>query len=625
MPNGQAIPAAGLRHYLSSLATSPQTDAELLDRFVATRDDFAFAELVRRHGPVVLAICRRVTRNRDDAEDAFQATFLVLARKAGQIRRGEPLGAWLYGVAVNTARVALSRTCRRRARETLVTEWHDVPGRPPPVKDSDDVRMLLEEVARLSDGHRKAVVLCELEGRSRSAAAKELGIPEGTLSSRLAEARHTLAARLCRRGVTLSVAGLSLVFAQVVAARPSADLTARTVASVVGSVATTFTPALVAALFTPTKRVLRVMSAQNLKIVPAALGLIAVVAIAAGLVFSADPMRDPKLAAGPTNPPKKITTPAPSVATAKPLPKGPNKLLFYRRGDLVLIDPDGKNDKKVADGSAGFFPGFGLLSPDGKSIAYLSTLEVGDKIPVDRPTRRKLYMKALDEKDPGTDLDIECGPFVWSPDGTEIAFTVIVDEPRDKVKYKATHGIVNVKTKEKTALKLPDNHEITDWSRDGRYILTTEVNHDATGPLGRLCLMNRDGTEHKAVTTANEGLILGKLSPDGTRVLCVDGGLREKPNRFQKLRLVEMDTGKSAAVDDIPLNAEVLGFCWSPDGKCIAYIWREVHEGKPEDNVGKETESFLVVCDANGKNAKTIATEKANDPFHNTMGELDWR
>lgn len=614
MVTGQAAPVAGLRHYFASLAAPSQTDAELLDRFVAMRDDSAFAELVRRHGPVVLAVCQRVTRNRDDAEDAFQATFLVLARKAGRIRPGEPLGSWLYGVALNTARVAFSRTCRRRARETPLAEWHDVPGRTPPETDLDAVRVVLEEVARLSDGHRAAVVLCELEGRSRAAAAKELGIPEGTLSSRLAAARKALAGRLHRRGVVLSAAGLTLVFAQVGVARPSADLTARIMADAVGSVAPTQAPV----LFTLTSGELRVMSVQKLTAVAAALGLVAMVAIAAGWVFASDP-RDPKPTIARLDPPKPMPALIPPAPKApNPLPKGPNKLLFYRLGDLVLLDPDGKNEKKVVEGSAKHFSGFGLLSPDGKSIAYLSE-EVGNASP------RKLYVKALGEKDLGTDLEVECGPFVWSPDGTEIAFSVVVDEPDDKVKFKATHGIVNVKTKEKTALKLPDHHVITDWSRDGRYILTTEETSGATGPHGRIWLMNRDGTEHKAVTTAKEGLIWGKLSPDGARVLCLDGGVREKPKPLATLHVVETATGKATAIEDVPLNAELLGYCWSPDGKRIAYIWRQVHEGKPEDNNGKETESFLVVCDPNGKNAKAILTEKSNNPLLNTLCELDWR
>src|SRR5262245_52922967 len=185
-------------------ADSPPTDAELLGRFVTSRDDDAFRELVRRHGPAVLAVCRRVTGNRDDADDAFQAAFLVLARKPDRVRAGSPLGGWLYGVAVRAARKAVARSARRRSWETAVGELPEVPDRPA-ASDPEMVRAVLEEVARLSDAYRPAVVLCELEGRSRATAARELGIAEGTLSSRLAAARKVLARRFRDRGLVPAV------------------------------------------------------------------------------------------------------------------------------------------------------------------------------------------------------------------------------------------------------------------------------------------------------------------------------------------------------------------------------------------------------------------------------------
>ncbi|MBN9522274.1 sigma-70 family RNA polymerase sigma factor [bacterium] len=191
------MPAARL---LRAVAPDAPADADLLGRFVAARDEAAFAELVRRHGPAVLAVCRRVPTRTHDAEDAFQAAFLVLARKAHRVRAGEPLAAWLYGVAVRAARKAAVRTFRRHERETLMADLPDVPDRPAEPVDPDASRVVMEEVNRLSAKYRAAVVLCELEGRSRAAAARELGIAEGTLSSRLAEARKHLARRLSARG-----------------------------------------------------------------------------------------------------------------------------------------------------------------------------------------------------------------------------------------------------------------------------------------------------------------------------------------------------------------------------------------------------------------------------------------
>ena len=140
--------------------------------------------------------------------------------------------------------------------------------------------------------------------------------------------------------------------------------------------------------------------------------------------------------------------------------------------------------------------------------------------------------------------------------------------------------------------------------------------------------MNRDGTEHKALTDEKKfSLLGGRLSPDGTRVLyqLVTPPKAAKGNPKRDLAVLDIPTGKSTVVGDATLNGEIMGYCWSPDGKRIAYAWRTVHEGKPEEIANKETESRLVVCDPNGKNAKTIASEKADSPWAITIGRVDWR
>jgi RNA polymerase sigma factor (sigma-70 family) len=190
--------------HLSGLADRPSDD-HLLAAFVRGRDEAAFAELVRRHGPMVLAACRRATGREQDAEDAFQATFLVLARKASGVRPRSAVGAWLHGVAVRTALKARTRSARFVARQ-------EVPAVAAPVNDSPDAdacRILDEEIDRLSEPLRLAVVLCELQGVPRREAAARLGVREGTLSSRLATARKRLAERLKARGVTLGVGGVA--------------------------------------------------------------------------------------------------------------------------------------------------------------------------------------------------------------------------------------------------------------------------------------------------------------------------------------------------------------------------------------------------------------------------------
>jgi len=187
------------------------TDAQLLGRFVADRDETAFEALVRRHGPMVLGVCRRLAGHAHDAEDAFQVTFLVLARKAGSIGMRELLGNWLYGVACRTARKARVAGTRRRTREGALEDYPVHPGEQD--ADRQEWRTALdEEVARLPEKYRVPVVLCEFEGRARREVACELNVPEGTLSSRLAAARKLLARRLTRRGLVLPAAFLGMAW-----------------------------------------------------------------------------------------------------------------------------------------------------------------------------------------------------------------------------------------------------------------------------------------------------------------------------------------------------------------------------------------------------------------------------
>jgi RNA polymerase sigma factor (sigma-70 family) len=203
-PLARHMIAAVLRH---GVRDGP-TDRDLLVQFVADRAEDAFAELVRRHGAMVLAVCRRVTGHAQDAEDAFQAAFMVLARRAGHVNRPELLGNWLYGVAYRTALEA--RTARRRVKEQLPVS--EVPELAAPSADDDSAdlrRVIDEELAKLPEKYRAAVVLCDLEGLCRKDAAGRLRIPEGTLSSRLAYARKVLAGRLTRRGLTASAGAIA--------------------------------------------------------------------------------------------------------------------------------------------------------------------------------------------------------------------------------------------------------------------------------------------------------------------------------------------------------------------------------------------------------------------------------
>jgi RNA polymerase sigma factor (sigma-70 family) len=228
-------------------ARRDKTDRQLLDCFVGCGDQAAFAELVARHGACVWAVCRRVLGQEQDAEDAFQAVFLILGRKAGAIRKRESVGSWLHGVAYRTAMKVRRAATRRQARERNAGGAAPEPPPPDQAAARELQRLLDEEVARLAEKYRTPFVLCCLEGLTRGEAAQELGWSEGTVSSRLAQARALLQKRLGQRGFTLSAVLTACALAEgTAAAAPLALVPAAVQAGVAGNAAAAFSPSAVA-------------------------------------------------------------------------------------------------------------------------------------------------------------------------------------------------------------------------------------------------------------------------------------------------------------------------------------------------------------------------------------------
>ncbi len=217
-----------LRHSAAKSTTEQMSDVRLIQRFAADRDEAAFEVLVQRYGPMVFGVCLRVLGDAHDAEDAFQATFLVLAKKARSLARQELVGNWLWGVAYRTAKRAQADLARWHARERQVRMAMEAD----PVEEVmyRELRSVLdEEIKRLPTKYRQPFVLCYLEGKTNEEAARKLGCPTGTVFTRLAQARELLRSRLTRRGVKLSSATLAAALTREVTASVPMGLVCSTV------------------------------------------------------------------------------------------------------------------------------------------------------------------------------------------------------------------------------------------------------------------------------------------------------------------------------------------------------------------------------------------------------------
>jgi RNA polymerase sigma factor (sigma-70 family) len=221
-----------IQHLFDEGTLSGAGESQLLDRFLGQGDEWAFEAIVRRHGPMVLGVCRRVLSDPNDVDDAFQATFLVLVKKAGSIRDRTVLGTWLHGVARRVAVRARVTSRKRQARERTGVETAACPDQGTGRESLAELRAIIDqELQRLPERYRSALVLCDLEGHTHEQVAATLGCPVGTVKSRLSRARDQLRERLVRRGVTASSATLAMVLAP----EPAPTITSELLAATVGA------------------------------------------------------------------------------------------------------------------------------------------------------------------------------------------------------------------------------------------------------------------------------------------------------------------------------------------------------------------------------------------------------
>ena len=332
--------------------TDGATDASLLERFVAGRDEAAFELLLWRHGPMVLSVCRRMLRCDHDAEDAFQAAFLLLARKAGAIRRRDAVAAWLYQTAY---RIAVRARQTASKRPVVLT-----PNAEPIAPDSEtdaiwrELRPVLdEEVGRLPEKYRLPIILCYLQGRTYAEASQELKCPRGTVAIRLQRARELLRGRLTRRGLALTAATTAVLAAErtVSAALPGTLVHSTLKAALLFAAGKTVAGAVSSQALTWTQGVLRTMFLSKIKLLAAVVLLMGATGTGAGLLMSLKA----------EVPPAKTEPPAAANQTKveKPPTETPNdnedqptkdivELPSTREGVIALIGTEIKEGEKVS-------------------------------------------------------------------------------------------------------------------------------------------------------------------------------------------------------------------------------------------------------------------------------------
>lgn len=308
------------------------SDSDLLARFLSVHDagsKAALTALIERHGPMVLRVCRRVLGNSQDADDAFQATFLVFARKAHSIRNADSVASWLHGVALRIAKRSKADALRRKSRESRVALTNVEIER----TEAESWPELHEEIGRLPERYREAVVLCHLEGLSTEAAAIRIGCPRGTVLSRLSRARERLRERLTRRGVALSSTWIAEVGSMNLP-RPLVEAAAQSCWVYAGGAAAE--AALSASVTALTKEMLFAMTISKIKTVIAVVVFLGFTTVGAGVLVHAgggSPFQKPQAPPSPAVEPE--TRKAGKINVVINIQPGPNKKLAEAQLKLV--------------------------------------------------------------------------------------------------------------------------------------------------------------------------------------------------------------------------------------------------------------------------------------------------
>jgi RNA polymerase sigma factor (sigma-70 family) len=517
-----------------------KTDRLLLARFVEHQDQAAFAELVARHGGTVWGVCRRVLWQEQDAEDAFQAVFLLLGRKAGSIRRRESVGSWLYGVAYRTA-LRLRRTVTRR-------QGYEQKGRAPVPEPAPadqaaarELQQLLdEEVSRLSEKYRAPFVLCCLEGLSRADAAQELGWREGTVSSRVAQARELLKSRLARQGFTFSaVLTACALGSAAAAAAPTALMQTALQAGMAAQAGAAFAPAVTSLA----NGIAHALLVTKLKTAAAVVAALAVVTAAGGVA---------SLALGQVVPEQRSPQPAPPAQPVPAAPPAAGQAIFVGQVQLDARQvPANRPGARAGGPGIIAVPAFKpndvwsvAISRDGKyAAAGAGWWDQPGEVGLWDLASRKL-MRLFNESRGVASV-------AFSPDGKLLA-------------WGSWNGHVRLRDRASGAevadFDMPGVSRVA-FSPDGKYLAGA-----AEGKIVRIW----DVASHEIVCELEGDLFRFHciaFTPDGKRLLA--GGGDWKPNGICQVNVWDFSSKKQVLTLKSPDSA-ILAVAVSPDGSTIA-------------------------------------------------------
>jgi RNA polymerase sigma factor (sigma-70 family) len=613
---------------LAAETLGDQTDRQLVERLLKGGDEPAFEALLRRHGPMVYRVCWRILQHGQDAEDAFQATFLLLARKLATVRKRESLASWLHGVARRAALKARAQTATRRRHERQAANSATAPADD---LSARELRTALDtELAALPEKWRLALILCYLEGRTQDEAAAQLGWSKSTMRRRLDEARAALGRRLARRGLDGSAVLCGPLLSDCL---PSAHLPPNLAGATVDAGIRTVAGQPVADMVSAevnalTEGVLRAMFMTKLR--PVALVLLVALLGLCGVLVA--------MPAGPTTgqpqPAAKTAPPGPVATQPDAAPAGKGKILFWQDTRFVFRSPDGKETGELPQHPDKLLMLQPALAPGGKRAAFI----VSDNPPTDGDgnlINRHVLVRALDGTDAGTKIDINASNIAWTTDGKHL---LVVE--RLAVKDLKDGGfntwLVDAKTGDKIALDLPRWVQAFAMMPDGKSLVG--VAYDLDARKIHLVLTSRDGKTLTRMTEVRSEGPAPKLSPDGSAILFEDLDPTEKIAKdtppLHRLFVYDLKAKKRQRLPGTPDNGLIMSYCWSPDGKQLAYTWKQVHPGVPlaenTDNMNDaklntETESHLIVADADGKNVRTLLSAKSNRATIITIGSVDWR